>query len=97
MHDVPRARSTWKLDALITVPHHHPTTEPLLCLSISVPQCDLFSLGITVYELILGRPLPPNGPEWTAIRQGQLGVPENELTMLLALLMAVRFSKTFST
>lgn len=80
-------------DALFPIPHHHPTTEPLPpSISASMPQCDLFSLGITVYELILGRPLPPNGPEWTAIRQGQLGVPENELTMLLALLMAVRSS-----
>ena len=36
------------------------------------PQCDIFSLGATAYEICLGRPLPPNGPEWVALRQGVL-------------------------
>jgi wee1-like protein kinase len=33
---------------------------------------DVFSLGATLYEICLGRPLPTNGPEWQAIRAGVL-------------------------
>jgi serine/threonine protein kinase len=42
----------------------------------NLKQCDIFSLGATVYELCLqpGRPegLPPNGDEWHEIRSGVL-------------------------
>jgi len=33
-------------------------------------KCDLFSLGATAYELLSGRPLPPNGDEWHRLRDG---------------------------
>jgi serine/threonine protein kinase len=33
---------------------------------------DIFSLGASLYEMALGRPLPANGHEWHAIRNGQL-------------------------
>jgi serine/threonine protein kinase len=33
---------------------------------------DIFSLGASLYEMALGRPLPTNGLEWHAIRNGQL-------------------------
>jgi len=33
-------------------------------------KCDIFSLGATTYELILATPLPANGPEWHALRDG---------------------------
>ncbi|KAG7357538.1 protein kinase domain containing protein [Nitzschia inconspicua] len=38
-------------------------------------KSDIFSLGITMYELCMGgsKPLPSNGPEWQALRSG--GVP----------------------
>lgn len=38
-------------------------------------QCDVFSLGITLYEIISGRPLPPNGEEWHSLRSGKVGMP----------------------
>jgi wee1-like protein kinase len=35
-------------------------------------KSDIFSLGITMYEICLGRQLPMNGPEWHDIRAGKL-------------------------
>ena len=35
-------------------------------------KSDIFSLGATLYEICLGRPLPMNGEEWQAIRAGRL-------------------------
>lgn len=35
-------------------------------------KSDIFSLGATIYEICLGRPLPLNGPEWHDIRSGRL-------------------------
>ena len=35
-------------------------------------QCDIFSLGATLYEVCLRRPLPPGGQEWHDIRSGRL-------------------------
>lgn len=39
-----------------------------------LPLCDIFSLGATMYEVCLGRPLPTDGDEWHAIRRGELQV-----------------------
>lgn len=49
----------------------------LLCFLflLSLCQCDVFSLGITLYEIISGRPLPPNGEEWHSLRSGKVGMP----------------------
>jgi len=38
-------------------------------------KSDIFSLGVTMYEICLGRPLPMNGPEWQDIRHGRLIMP----------------------
>jgi wee1-like protein kinase len=35
-------------------------------------KSDIFSLGITMYEICLGRQLPMNGQEWQDIRAGKL-------------------------
>ncbi len=35
-------------------------------------QCDIFSLGITMYEIVLGRALPVDGQEWQDLRAGKL-------------------------
>jgi wee1-like protein kinase len=35
-------------------------------------KSDIFSLGVTMYEICLGRALPMNGPEWQDIRAGIL-------------------------
>eukprot|EP00903_Cladosiphon_okamuranus_P017299 g15940.t1 len=41
----------------------------------NLTKCDVFSLGITMYEIISGRPLPPNGEEWHSLRSGKAGMP----------------------
>ena len=38
-------------------------------------RCDIFSLGATMYEICLGRPLPANGREWREMRGGKLESP----------------------
>jgi serine/threonine protein kinase len=38
-------------------------------------KSDVFSLGATLYEICLHRPLPMNGPEWQDIRSGRLVNP----------------------
>jgi len=35
-------------------------------------KCDIFSLGITMYEIVLGSPLPAEGQEWQDLRAGRL-------------------------
>lgn len=46
-------------------------------------KSDIFSLGITFYELCLGgKELPTNGPEWQALRSGNIPVmPKTPLEM----------------
>lgn len=42
-------------------------------------QCDIFSLGITLYEIVSGKALPADGQEWQDVRAGKLapmaGIP----------------------
>lgn len=35
-------------------------------------QCDIFSLGITMYEIVRQQPLQSNGREWHDLRHGKL-------------------------
>eukprot|EP00804_Cyclotella_cryptica_P020732 CCRYP_003505-RA/>CCRYP_003505-RA protein AED:0.26 eAED:0.26 QI:135/0.8/0.66/1/1/1/6/451/832 len=54
-------------------------------------KSDIFSLGATMYEICLGRPLPENGPEWQDIRHGTLLPMPNtafELQMIVRIMMA---------
>ncbi|XP_027207500.2 wee1-like protein kinase 2 [Penaeus vannamei] len=37
-----------------------------------LPKADIFALGLTLYEAARGQPLPLNGDEWHAIRNGEL-------------------------
>ncbi|XP_035212229.1 wee1-like protein kinase isoform X2 [Stegodyphus dumicola] len=37
-----------------------------------LPKADIFALGLTIYEVCGGGPLPKNGEEWHAIREGKL-------------------------
>lgn len=53
-------------------------------------KSDIFSLGATLYEISLLRPLPMNGPEWQAIRNGILQpLPHtpNEMKMMISEMM----------
>lgn len=55
----------------------------------------MFSLGITLYEIISGRPLPPNGEEWHSLRSGKAGMPMGlpaELSKALHEMMHVSLS-----
>lgn len=54
-------------------------------------QSDIFSLGATMYEICLGRPLPENGQEWQDIRHGILQPMPNtpfELQMIVRNMLA---------
>lgn len=53
-------------------------------------KCDIFSLGITVYELLTGDLLPYNGPVWQDLRQSKFTLPSSfaSLAPLLYQLMA---------
>jgi len=42
----------------------------------NLPMADIYSLGATVLEMALGRPLPGSGPEWQQIRDGHLPMAE---------------------
>ncbi|GBN83168.1 Wee1-like protein kinase [Araneus ventricosus] len=37
-----------------------------------LPKADVFALGLTIYEVCDGGPLPKNGDEWHSIREGHL-------------------------
>lgn len=53
-------------------------------------KSDIFSLGATMYEICLGRPLPANGQEWQDIRSGRFSaLPSTDPDMkhILASLM----------
>ncbi|CAM9840047.1 unnamed protein product, partial [Sphacelaria rigidula] len=41
----------------------------------NLTKCDVFSLGITLYEIVTSRPLPPNGEEWHRLRSGKFTMP----------------------
>jgi len=38
----------------------------------NLQKADIFSLGASIYEIFMQRDLPPNGEEWTNIRDGKL-------------------------
>ncbi|KAL9654304.1 hypothetical protein ABK040_010335 [Willaertia magna] len=40
-------------------------------------KADIFSLGATIYECAIGKPLPNNGAEWHEIRNGFLRLPSH--------------------
>jgi len=37
-----------------------------------LPKADIFSLGVSAYECFLKKPLPSNGDDWIALREGRL-------------------------
>eukprot|EP00698_Gefionella_okellyi_P010696 TRINITY_DN2787_c0_g1_i1.p1 TRINITY_DN2787_c0_g1~~TRINITY_DN2787_c0_g1_i1.p1 ORF type:complete len:756 (+),score=105.18 TRINITY_DN2787_c0_g1_i1:286-2268(+) len=41
----------------------------------NLPKADVFALGMSLYELASGRPLPSQGEEWNAIRDGHIVLP----------------------
>lgn len=54
-------------------------------------KSDIFSLGMTLYEVCLGgKPLPTNGPEWQALRSANIpdapGTP-NEMNRIIKVMM----------
>lgn len=62
-------------------------------------KCDVFSLGITLYEIISGRPLPPNGDEWHRLRSGRVNMPMGlpaDLSQTLGEMMQVMMSSSMS-
>jgi wee1-like protein kinase len=55
-------------------------------------KCDVFSLGITLYELVTKRPLEMNGPSWHDLRNGRIpgfpgGTPSELVDIIHALMI----------
>jgi len=44
---------------------------------IDLKKCDIFSLGMTAFELLTNYNAPPNGDEWHKLRNGQLNLLES--------------------
>lgn len=56
-----------------------------------LPKADVFALGLTIYEAARGEPLPLNGDEWHAIRNGELApLPGYSLELQLLLKQMVQ-------
>lgn len=56
-----------------------------------LPKADVFALGLTIYEAVRGEPLPLNGDEWHAIRNGELApLPGYSLELQLLLKQMVQ-------
>lgn len=56
----------------------------------NLPSCDIFSLGLTLYELCSCKSLPLSGNEWHELRQGILNRPLT-VSSQLQLLIKVYF------
>lgn len=41
----------------------------------NLPKADIFALGMSIYELARGVPLPSQGEDWNALRDGQIELP----------------------
>jgi len=55
--------------------------------SSDLTKSDIFSLGATMYELCLGRPLPMNGQEWQDIRAGRFSPLPSSIDIEMALII----------
>jgi len=58
-----------------------------------LPKADVFSLGLSIYELALGRALPSSGEEWAAIREGNLTLPPNAYSEQFVSLIKLMITK----
>ena len=61
-------------------------------------KSDIFSLGIAMYEICLGRnkTLPSNGPEWQSLRSGSIIPPPNttdELFQIIKKMMSPTYQE----
>ena len=61
-------------------------------------KSDIFSLGIAMYEICLGRnkTLPSNGPEWQSLRSGSIRPPPNttdELFQIIKKMMSPTYQE----
>lgn len=64
-----------------------------LCLFSTLAQCDVFSLGISAYQIITKEEPPANGDGWHDLRHGTIVFPpgcEADLVEIVQLLMHVR-------
>jgi serine/threonine protein kinase len=61
-------------------------------------KCDIFSLGISIYELASGRPLPKDGDAWRELREGHVpslpyGYSTQFRRMLARMMHPIAFSR----
>eukprot|EP01010_Urceolus_cornutus_P000833 NODE_133_length_2259_cov_186.208145_g108_i0.p1 GENE.NODE_133_length_2259_cov_186.208145_g108_i0~~NODE_133_length_2259_cov_186.208145_g108_i0.p1 ORF type:complete len:592 (+),score=116.11 NODE_133_length_2259_cov_186.208145_g108_i0:61-1836(+) len=54
-----------------------------------LPQADIFSLGLTIYEIVLGHDLPKSGPDWQKIRSDPLTDLDDCSTVFRTLLQSM--------
>jgi wee1-like protein kinase len=60
---------------------------------LALPQkCDVFSLGASIYELLCNSPLPPYGPAWHELRNGNIVFPDDVSREFCELLRAMMHS-----
>jgi len=57
--------------------------------NIDLTKADMFSLGATIYECAIGKPLPNNGNEWHEIRKGNLSLAPHFSPTFKSLLLAL--------
>ena len=63
---------SWNYDDVEEGDSRYMSMELLTGDHADLTKSDIFSLGATIYEICLGRPLPLNGSEWQDIRSGRL-------------------------
>ena len=63
-----------------------PIAHSLLLKLIFLSQCDIFSIGVTLYEVISGRTLPVCGEEWQNLRNGKVPTVPGAMPCLNAII-----------
>lgn len=81
--EVPEGDARYLAPELLQIVPEDPDSIP------DLTKCDVFSLGATIYELMVGTELPLNGDQWRAIRSGELAFPQRWSRPLVSVVTAM--------